>query len=868
MPTRIIFGLVAFTLVIFVKAQVDYTRSGSYLSFNPPPTCADNTYDCYFKFTRSSNAADSNVSALFQAFPHFTLNDTSNLLLAPTAFSIELMVRIRDRRLLVNGTNARSPPGDRYIPLLGNLQLLDNSGYELACQRRFPSAVCCMRVFQQAVPSVVESCVDVTSLVSDWFYISASFNSVHSPSIDISAYSPYRSTTVIRGPHVIVSGPINVGSGQLAFRIGMQIPFQSNGGLLNGYAEFFTGDLDEIKIWKSSTKQVGLEVAQNSDYSSLYLYIPVRYRINNGTNPFTDSNIVVQDLGQSPQIRGPSIFNSKPALSGSLTSALSTARAWNITLLSDTTTQCNPQQIVYLVPAWYKPCFSNYLDQRADLRVGSLNFQAELLDPSQSTTASPYWRTVLLPYVPSAQARILVVDVNPLDVLTNDPAIYLNSDVTLGIENGLPFASSDLTKTDSSAQVVLASKYASVVSPANSGAQPCNLCVGTAQCNCLEISLTLQPMISTCSPTCPSGLSGDPTLMLLCYDWWVPATRGWSLSFGPIEHSTLYTGYQYTYRNRNIPNVLPDAMQILLGYEASPEWITPENIPVVSAYSCSVVSYLQDSGDPDNVQYVVVPGNELVVYLRARDRNLGDAVDIVPLDDPGLPNGARLCPALFYDSADAQSQCDPKAFDVNTAYQTPSCLASYSALDARFETMQTFRGPLGFKAQCLEDGDRLFATPRVKENAPRYWDRTFIFTPAASQTGALFHVKFVAASYPSPSCAGSDWMAGQACAQTVTGSFPSGGTYPYSSELSRTQRTFSIRVPNPVVDFTSPTPADGSQQVFVSGCSFGSLRLFVEGSSEGRAADYNASMASVNSTSQRVSPRLHPLSALTALATN
>mmetsp|Transcript_60053 Transcript_60053/g.159618 ORF Transcript_60053/g.159618 Transcript_60053/m.159618 type:complete len:117 (+) Transcript_60053:2402-2752(+) len=59
-------------------------------------------------------------------------------------------------------------------------------------------------------------------------------------------------------------------------------------------------------------------------------------------------------------------------------------------------------------------------------------------------------------------------------------------------------------------------------------------------------------------------------------------------------------------------------------------------------------------------------------------------------------------------------------------------------------------------------------------------------------------------------------QAGQACAQTVTGSFPSGGTYPYSSELSRTQRTFSIRVPNPVVDFTSPTPADGSQQVIQS----------------------------------------------------
>ena len=43
----------------------------------------------------------------------------------------------------------------------------------------------------------------------------------------------------------------------------------------------------------------------------------------------------------------------------------------------------------------------------------------------------------------------------------------------------------------------------------------------------------------------------------------------------------------------------------------------------------------------------------------ARDRNLGDAVDVLPADDPGLPNGARLCPAALYDASNpAVSLCN------------------------------------------------------------------------------------------------------------------------------------------------------------------------------------------------------------------
>jgi len=37
-------------------------------------------------------------------------------------------------------------------------------------------------------------------------------------------------------------------------------------------------------------------------------------------------------------------------------------------------------------------------------------------------------------------------------------------------------------------------------------------------------------------------------------------------------------------------------------------------------------------------------GKAVVQFFRARDRNKDDAVDIVPADDPGLPNGAELLP--------------------------------------------------------------------------------------------------------------------------------------------------------------------------------------------------------------------------------
>lgn len=412
--------------------------------------------------------------------------------------------------------------------------------------------------------------------------------------------------------------------------------------------------------------------------------------------------------------------------------------------------------------------------------------------------------------------------------------VLLINSVDLSINSGLPFSQLELGISPSNPfQAVLPASAAALISPGATGSvlasEPgCSCTSTTAPCNCLQLQVTLANVGKSCSNTlCPDGLLGQPGLRLLCLDWWVPRARGWFISAAVTQNSRLY--------NSLAGSNFAETMQALMGYEASPEWVGREEVPYMSAFTCSAVSYLQDIGISDGLLYVVVPGSEMVALLRARDRNLGDAVDIQPLDDPGLPNGARLCPSLFYDASDPRSTCDPQTLAPSSKYQTTACPSDVS-FDPRFGTMPTYRGPLGLKPTCLKDGDRLFAVPQVKESAPRFWDRSLLFSPAPEQAGRLYALKFVAASYPSPSCAGQDWQVGSSCGTPVAGSFPPAGGYPHDSEQSRTYRSLQILVPTSLVRFDPPTPAEGSEQLFVAGCAFSTIHLFVSGSSNTSAA--------------------------------
>ena len=238
--SRYVPAVISFALLIHdATGQLgQYSRSGSFLSFNPPAPCQDDTYDCFFKFTNAATIDNKNVSALFQLFPHFTLYDQSKTLLSPTSLTIELWVRIRDNRLL-NGNGAQRPPNDRRIPLIGNFQAKENAGYELSCHRQISVVACCMRLFAGTQTAASEVCVDVSSLINDWFFLSGSLSS--GGVVRVRAFSPnYASTaltnTMALGTMNSIKSALSVQSqGSLAMRIGMQIPFSDTGTNLKGY---------------------------------------------------------------------------------------------------------------------------------------------------------------------------------------------------------------------------------------------------------------------------------------------------------------------------------------------------------------------------------------------------------------------------------------------------------------------------------------------------------------------------------------------------------------------------------------------------------------------------------------------------------
>ena len=511
--------------------------------------------------------------------------------------------------------------------------------------------------------------------------------------VTIRAFSPFYPTSIITNSAAI-GYPISTGvsvqsTGGLAMRVGMQVPFLDNGLLLKGYAEFFTGDLDEIRIWKTSGFGVGLELetAQASNYPSLLLYIPVRYLGSMGTGTvFVDQNNVVQNVGNG--VLGPVSVNAKPAAGAAVTAALSMSAAglaWNVSLGYFPTAAClSTTPAFYVQPASTRPCFTNYIDQRAAANLSrSSSAAVSLDDPSAVAAATPTYRVNFPQLQPDAVAYLVVRKPNWRDTVYQAPPsegggqVLLVDSVDLSVNSGLPFAQSDLAASLSSAyQAALPAYAGSVVASGGAGsvlaAEPgCVQCTGAA-CNCLQVTLSLSGVGRSCpNVLCPAALANQSALRLLCLDWWVPRARGWTVSAVLAERSPLYTGFLAG--GWPTGGEVPEAVQAVMGYEASPEWLGPADAPYASAFTCAAVSYQQDVGVADGLVYVVVPGAELVAMLRARDRNLGDATDVLPLDDPGLPNGARLCPAVFYDPDDPMSTCDPQTRAPSMVYQTTDC---------------------------------------------------------------------------------------------------------------------------------------------------------------------------------------------------
>jgi len=141
---------------------------------------------------------------------------------------------------------------------------------------------------------------------------------------------------------------------------------------------------------------------------------------------------------------------------------------------------------------------------------------------------------------------------------------------------------------------------------------------------------------------------------LLCLEWQVPPNRGWNVTLDFRGQTNCPTG-------QGLLADLVSSYYAVIGYEASPEWLSASENPKFSAVPYTPAApqssdcpncrpsdlgqYVNDGVEEGQVVQVKV-GEEERIELYARDRNLDDAVDILPREDPGLPNGASLQPAL------------------------------------------------------------------------------------------------------------------------------------------------------------------------------------------------------------------------------
>jgi len=133
------------------------------------------------------------------------------------------------------------------------------------------------------------------------------------------------------------------------------------------------------------------------------------------------------------------------------------------------------------------------------------------------------------------------------------------------------------------------------------------------------------------------GKGIDPQYRFLCTEWWVPYGRGW-----PIQ-----TKFKETLSCTASTSSVETTYRAKIGYEARPEWYSVAEAPTKQAANAGNAGTGSDANcpAPDTVIWTQV-GKPVESSFRARDRNKDDAVDILPADDPGLPNGAKLFPAL------------------------------------------------------------------------------------------------------------------------------------------------------------------------------------------------------------------------------
>lgn len=159
----------------------------------------------------------------------------------------------------------------------------------------------------------------------------------------------------------------------------------------------------------------------------------------------------------------------------------------------------------------------------------------------------------------------------------------------------------------------------------------------------------------------------------LCLEWYVPkgvapARGGWQVQFtyfegalrpSPAVDDFATVPFGSTYDSRAIREMSTAAevtVNTLVRYESSPEWFSSRERPLqLASRAGTIVSkvYFSEAQTPFEGQTIIGRVGVMVnaenggIVIRVRDRNEDDFVDILPIDDPGMPNGAALYPEVF-----------------------------------------------------------------------------------------------------------------------------------------------------------------------------------------------------------------------------
>jgi len=506
-----------------------------------------------------------------------------------------------------------------------------------------------------------------------------------------------------------------------------------------------------------------------------------------------------------------------------------TGLAVNLTLASPPTASCGG-----VAEQDYPPtCGTNYLDRRARVVTGPTSVNAEM-GGAVSFAGLEHQLVVLGQHGP-AVADLFVYDQNLQDTVRLDPAggsfrAYLQPRLdTWGdppkdyFDLGLPFALSQ-----SQAPVLAGADYRLIELPegvvrrvpvTSSTPRPqeavsCGLCSASGDCNCAIVRVEF--VSAGNASQCNTGLAGDAALHRLCTEWYVPPgvggqRGGWQIVFTYTEVATLpsqaatgdYSGHTPPLQGLgdNRPMLNADVqVRALVRYEASPEWFSRTEYPLFIAaretspgVNLAVFQgvYFSEAKTPYEGKRLAARAGVAVsdsdvagagIEVLVRDRNIDDYVDIVSMDDPGMPNGAELSPPAF---GAGGSRCHAKVHDI------------------------------------------------VLPNGQLLYKKTFRWVPGAGQTGS-HRVCFEAVSYPREAvseakranviqqeddyyCCSSSWC------PFGPGAFDA-SVYPPGTQRTRTPRCFVIDVLPPKPDFDPPVggaflnPENNADLNFRAGC--------------------------------------------------